>query len=247
MNMLIIETPATDCDDEQINPQNKQAFKSKRFDYPSLPIRFDNSVNNEMLKGIQSNTVKLSVKNPTIYLKNLKNFMNKCSNGSSIPPDNCNFKTIFGYDTKITSFDERLEENEKSKLKGILRWDDFSFENKEIIFKKEVKRIRKKLKDKELLKRIKTYRNNRMKEEELDDNNKGNLPKIRSNQRLDVYGNIIIKGGSNHKVSFNTVNEIKRENYISQNSNDNHNPKPKLKPEPELKIMKTKKKRCAIF
>ena len=158
---------------------------------------------------------------------------------------------------QIASFDDRLKKSNKSKnqnfitsihipKKGILRWDNLSFTNKDSVFKAERKNIKKVLKDKKVIKSIDSYRNNQKMNitsvAEIEDKSTASS-ETPGSKRKDVFGNNIIKGGRRHRVCFSFHGDLKVvENWKELNKINS------IKPDKSLALEDIgEKKKCTIF
>ena len=199
--------------------KRKESYQDKRKNSKSLS---DNpksaskkkSVRDENLKSLNSKE-----KNPIIFPKNMKDYLKKKNKIKMMSPDRWGLLGGPVNQKNIKTFDERLEKVSKSKghlkLKGILRWDDLSFGNKDSIFEKEGNIIKKKLNDKKMLKEIQKYRKGKMKSKNKNRkklrkrSDKENTSDSENSLRQDMFGNTILKGGNNHRVSFSSYGDMK--------------------------------------
>lgn len=109
------------------------------------------------------------------------------------------------------NFDQRKK---KLSQRGILRWDSRSFPNKDKNDQKEMKRIKKKIKEKNSLQFIKNYKKTKGKEKSslesasTTGSSKENASQ-RNTSRQDIFGTDIVKGGKQHKVTFSYKGNVK--------------------------------------
>lgn len=201
-------------------------------------------------------TLNSTEKNPIIYPATLKNFVHK----RKILLSPAELSRLSTKHRNVASFDDRLNGRPKSKSeggydgagrprRGILRWDDHSFMNKESISTAELKNIKKKLKDKKLVKSIQSYRSEKKKlagsECSIDKEatSTGSSDTSGTNRR-DVFGNQIIRGGSKHRVCFSFHGDMKVvENWKALNKKNS------IKPDKSLALEEDgdEKKKCSIF
>lgn len=208
-------------------------------------------------------TLNSTEKNPIIFPSTLKQYVHKKK--ILLSPIELS-KLSLGKNRKVTSFDDRLKVDshtetnlfkfsqtmEKPK-KGILRWDKYSFVNKDSIYKAELKNIKKELKTKKIKKVIKSIEEYRKSRKEVAPNLCASIEKdIKSDstidsantQRKDVFGNSIIKGGSKHRVCFSFHGDMKVvENWKELNRELSIKPNKAL----ALEDVGDGKKKCSIF
>lgn len=200
-------------------------------------------------------TLNSTEKNPIIYPSTLKNFVHK--RRILLSPQELS-RLSMNMNKKVTSFDDRLRTKSEGSgsynemgnpKKGILRWDDFSFMNKESISTAEIKNIKKKLKDKKLVKSIKWYRESKKNAVNsvcsIDKERKSSGSDDTSDtNRKDVFGNSIKKGGTTHRVCFSFHGDMKVvENWKELNRLNS------IKPDKSLAMLEEEeeKKKCVIF
>lgn len=198
-------------------------------------------------------------KNPVIYPSTLKKFV-KGRKVTLSPMQMAQVGRAFnGTGRKVVSFDQRMKGDGSRKsskgesksisgfdfegiidssharqtARGILRWDDFTFSNKQLNFKEEKKRIKKKVKN--------------FKAKSCFDEHEGKTPKNKkcgsSTRRKDMFGNTIHKGGVEHRVSFSFHGDMKIiENWKKFNKLNSY------KPDYSQRRHKLgEKKKCGIF
>jgi hypothetical protein len=202
-------------------------------------------------------TLNSTEKNPIIFPSTLKQYVHKKK--MLLSPVELS-KLSFGKNRKVTSFDDRLKmegNSEKTQFnftgslaypkRGILRWDDYSFMNKDSIFKEELKNIKKELKKKKILKSIENYRKEIKKEVKSVcsiEKDSASTNDSSNTNRKDVFGNSIIKGGSKHRVCFSFHGDMKVvENWKELNKLNS------IKPDKSLALEDDDegKKKCNIF
>jgi PBP1b-binding outer membrane lipoprotein LpoB len=248
------------------NPYLKKSKKTRKYGTPVAPkkdtlqIKESKSKNSkktpkkQTLKNETLMTLNSTEKNPIIFPSTLKNYIHKKQ--VLLSPQELS-KLSINMSNKIASFDDRLKVKSKVETqkiissmnypsKGILRWDDFSFTNKDSVFKAERKNIKKKLKDKKVIKHIDSYRENQKKiitsmcsinEKSIGSSDTSDT------QRKDVFGNNIIKGGNRHRVCFSFHGDLKVvENWKELNKINS------IKPDKSLALEDIgDKKKCVIF
>jgi hypothetical protein len=242
------------------NPYLKKSKKTRKYGTPlqnqkdTLQKNKKKTPKKQTLKNETLMTLNSTEKNPIIFPSTLKNYIHKKKVLLS-PQD----LSRFSMDMKkqVASFDDRLKERNRSGLiknrtslnypsRGILRWDDFSFTNKDSIFKAERKNIKKVLKDKKIIKTIDKYRESQIKAIpslcSIDKNSIGSSD-TSDTQRKDVFGNNIIKGGNQHRVCFSFHGDLKVvENWKELNKLNS------IKPDKSLALEDIgEKKKCSIF
>jgi hypothetical protein len=210
----------------------------------------------QILKDSGLLTLNSEEKNPIIFPSTLKKFMTKRK--MTLSPNEISKLDAIGK-KNIVSFDDRLNSSRKKSLnmtsmaslnsKGSLRWDDYSFTNKQSISKQELKNIKKKIKDKDLIKSIKEYRNSKIYESEAKTKKSKSKKKtaisVKSDtSREDVFGNKIIRGGRNHRVSFSYKGDLKVVENWKKFNRDNT-----IKPDHSKKFFEDddEKKKCRVF
>ena len=246
----IMKSPKQNLLTPPIKRKRKVSFD---FNLNNCSTDVGNTPKKQTLKDERFVILNSQVKNPVIYPKNMNKFM-KIGSGKMLMGSKEWFYhgDSFMKKKKIQSFDERIKDDDddtpqpKKHLKGILRWDHFTFENKDLIFYEEGKKIRKKLKNKKLLKQIRAYRESRIKEAEENFKPKmrkidhGNSKGISNTQRKDMFGNLIKKGGKTHRVCFSHMGSLK-----VVKSWKTYNFKNTTKPDKWNIVYK--KKKCTIF
>ena len=198
-------------------------------------------------------------KNPVLYPSTLKKFV-KGRKVTLSPIQMAQVGKAFnGTGGKVVSFDQRMKgdrsrksSNNESKsinnfdfegiidssqpkqtARGILRWDDFTFSNKHMNYKEEKKRIKKKVKN--------------FKAKSCFEEHEGKTAKKKksssSTRRKDMFGNVIHKGGVEHRVSFSFHGDMKIiENWKKFNRSNSYKPDYS-----QRRHSIADKKKCAIF
>ena len=178
---------------------------------------------NQSLKDPSLMSLNIKEKNPIIFPSAMKKYI-KGRKMTLSPNDVSKLKN--SGKKEVVSFDDRMNDSTKKTFndfdvnsnvnfkKGILRWDTLSFSNKNIIFKQELKNIKKILKDKKLTKSIEKHHLSKCGKN--DTNSKASTRKNSDEQsncsdtfRDDVFGNRILKGGRQHRVSFSFKGDMK--------------------------------------
>jgi hypothetical protein len=203
-------------------------------------------------------TLNSKEKNPIIFPSSLKKYMTKRK--MTLSPGDISKLNSFAK-KNVVSFDDRLNSSRKKSLntnktsiaeikdRGSLRWDDFTFTNKKQISKEELKNIKKHFKDKGLLKSIELYQNSKIygveaKTKKIKKEGKQALSVNSDTCREDVFGNKIIKGGRNHRVSFSYKGDMKVvENWKKFNLKNT------IPPDHSKKFLEDdeNKKKCRVF
>ena len=185
---------------------------SKALDMLNLAQKNHELLERNVLVDTNLITIDSSQKNPIIFAKD----MNKFIASKSFYVLDTFFNLAQSMKINQISIGKNLKnislknDTKKKGSKGILRWDNCSFTNKEVNFKQELQTIKEKLKNKGVVKKIKEYRNKQLADRGKADlsNESNSSTDISECDRVDMFGNSIKKGGKHHKVCFSSIGDM---------------------------------------